>query len=109
MKKLFYFSVIGLFFSLLTFYATAQWTQKANFGGGNRSHATSFSIGTKGYVSCGYNGVSSYYNDLWEYNPATNAWAQKANLGGVARSWPTGFSVGSKGYVGLGLVRLQFL
>ncbi len=51
------------------------WTQKADFGGGGRSSATGFSIGSKGYIGTGYSTDgeydenSNYYKDFWEYTP----------------------------------------
>ncbi|MGD0280141.1 MAG: kelch repeat-containing protein [Smithella sp.] len=80
------------------------WTQKADFGGGNRYCATGFSIGSKGYIGTGlpYAFNPPPFNDLWEYNPATDTWTQKANVGGVGRYMATGFSIGSKGYIGGG-------
>ncbi|HKZ67707.1 MAG TPA: T9SS type A sorting domain-containing protein [Chitinophagaceae bacterium] len=47
---------------------TDTWTIKASFPGGVRLGASGFSIGNKGYVSCGSNGTTRY-NDLWEYTP----------------------------------------
>ena len=42
--------------------STNVWTQKADFGGGARSGAVGFSIGSKGYIGTG--GA----NDFWEYD-----------------------------------------
>lgn len=47
------------------------WTQKANFSGTPRRGAFGFSISGKGYVGTG-NNASTFYNDLWEYDPGTN-------------------------------------
>jgi Chaperone of endosialidase/Galactose oxidase, central domain len=79
-----------------------NWSPIANFSGATRLGATGIAIGSKGYVISGsFN--SSFYNDVWEYDPATNAWAQKANFPGPARNSGTGFVSGSKGYFGTGL------
>jgi gliding motility-associated-like protein len=43
------------------------WTQKADFGGGARSYATGFSIGTKGYIGCGNLNGEEQTNDFWEF------------------------------------------
>jgi N-acetylneuraminic acid mutarotase len=87
--------------------ATNTWTQKADFGGGERAGAVGFSIGDRGYVGTGY--FADYsdpeipsFNDFWEYNPVANEWTQKADLGGEARSEAVGFSIGDKGYIGTG-------
>jgi N-acetylneuraminic acid mutarotase len=83
--------------------ATNAWTQKADFGGGERSGATAFSIGSKGYI-----GTGSYGTDFWEYDPATNAWTQKADFGGSGTSGATGFSIGTKGYIVTGYVQVGY-
>lgn len=83
-------------------YAQATWTQKADFGGNIRYGAAAFSIGNKGYVGTGAS-TSTFWNDLWEYNPANNAWTQKATFPGAGRMWGTGFSIENKGYIGLGV------
>ncbi len=82
--------------------ATDIWTQKANFGGTARAYAAGFSIGSKGYIGAGDDGVRK--NDFWEYNPSTDAWTQMANFGGAARQSAVGFSIGNKGYLGTGNV-----
>jgi hypothetical protein len=91
--------------------STNAWTQKANFGihivtdtALVRAYAVGFAIGTKGYVGTGYNGTT-YYKDLWEYDPATNVWTEKDDLPGtgtVERKDAVGFSIRTKGYIGTG-------
>ncbi len=77
-----------------------SWTQKANFGGGLRTQATSFSIGNKGYAGLGFNFAGSVsYNDFWEYDPASDSWVNKANFAGSPRSGTAGFSIGGDGYI----------
>lgn len=90
-----------LLFVLKVNYAQNTWTQKANFGGGNRSGAVGFSIGGKGYIGTGSDGTA-LKNDFWEYDPATDTWTQKADFAGSTRSGATGFSIGNKGYIGTG-------
>jgi N-acetylneuraminic acid mutarotase len=77
------------------------WTQKAHFGGTARAYTIGFSIGSKGYIGTGNDGVN-FKNDFWEYDPGTDAWIQKAPFGGTARINAVGFSIGSKGYIGTG-------
>ncbi len=77
------------------------WTQKSNVGGVNRYAAVGFSIGTKGYVGTGLNGVT-YLKDFWEFDPVLNTWTQKADFGGTARNYAVGFCIGTKGYIGTG-------
>ena len=79
------------------------WTQKTNYGGTARFGATSFSIGSKGYIGTGNDGT--FRKDFWEFDPSvgTNgAWSQKADFGGVARDGAVGFSIVNKGYIGTG-------
>ena len=48
-----------------------KWEQKASLPGGIRYGAISFTINGKGYIALGSN-QSTYYKDLWEYDPSTN-------------------------------------
>jgi hypothetical protein len=90
--------------------ATNIWTQKANFGGlsvtdgTERSGATGFSIGNKGYAGTGVAINGSSKKDFWEYNPATDVWTQKADFGGEGRFFAVSFSMANKGYIGTGSV-----
>ncbi|HTI10574.1 MAG TPA: hypothetical protein VL832_18525 [Puia sp.] len=81
---------------------TDTWTQKADFGGGERWGATGFPVGNKGFLGIGNNNLFRSQNDFWEYDPATNTWVQKANFAGDARGQAIGFGIGSKGYIGTG-------
>lgn len=85
--------------------ATNIWTQKAPFpgaGGMGVYYATGFGINGKGYICCGKVGPSSYSNQLWEYNPASNSWLQRASFPGGVRYGLTNFVVNNKAYVGTG-------
>ena len=77
-----------------------SWVQKANFGGTARYGAVSFSIGNKGFVGTGMDGIEK--KDFWEYDPLANSWAQKADFGGAARMSAAGFSISDKGYIATG-------
>jgi len=87
--------------------ATNSWSQKASFPGTGRNGAIGFEIFGKGYVGMGLHrentGANTYYNDLYEYNPATNQWTQKASLPASTRSYCINFSIGKYLYVGLGV------
>ncbi len=100
MKLKTHFSVIG---SMLAFalHSQGQWTQKANFGGGNRFDATEFSIGNKGYF-CAGGSNSSFFKDLWEYDPLMDTWTQRASMPVGVRSDPVAFVVDTCAYVGMG-------
>lgn len=93
--------VIALLYSFIgvniVFATDGTWTQKADFGGGNRVFAVGFSIGDKGYMGTGL-GSGGYASDFWEYDPSLNTWTQKADPGGPGAG-SFGFSIGNKGYV----------
>ncbi|MBL4657939.1 MAG: hypothetical protein JKX73_08065, partial [Flavobacteriales bacterium] len=105
MKNLDYLLAFSIALSLIfssesKVYAQCSWTQKANFGPGNTTSATGFSVGSKGYIGTGYG--TFWKKDLWEYDPATDSWSQKADFGGIARVDAVAFTIGSKGYIGTG-------
>lgn len=81
------------------------WTQKSNFPGERRvqASASSFSIGTKGYLVSGLgelNNNALTLKDTWEYDPANNSWIQKADLPLSGRAaYASGFSTSNKGYI----------
>jgi len=77
-----------------------SWVQKANYGGTARNSCAGFSVGTKGYICCGYNGI--YNKDVWEYDSQNDTWAQKADLGGSGRTTSLGFTIAGIGYVAIG-------
>jgi len=77
-------------------------TEKADFPGGERSGAASFSIGAKIYSGLGYNGSSTGVRDFWEWDQATNIWTKKADYPGNSYAGTVGFSIGLKGYIGTG-------
>jgi hypothetical protein len=76
---------------------TDAWTQKAGVPA-NEYLASSFVIGTKAYVACGYNTANAVY----EFDPVANTWTAKAPLPGTVRYITMGFSIGTKGYCGTG-------
>jgi N-acetylneuraminic acid mutarotase len=94
-------TLLAITFSLSVF-AQGPWTQKAGFPGNARHRPFTFSIGNRGYLGCGWNGVTMY-NDFWEYDPGSDTWIQKANYPGGPRLSAFGFSIGNKGYAGTGL------
>ena len=55
-------------------------TQRADMPGTVRNAATGFSVGSKGYVTTGYNPDQKYLADTWEYDPETNTWRQMDEL-----------------------------
>ena len=95
-------SLLCIFLKSISVFSQGTWTQKANFGGGARGWATSFTIGNKAYIGLGANPLNFKWNDLWEWDKTTNVWTQKANFPGIARDNASGFSIGTKGYIGIG-------
>jgi len=79
----------------------SSWSLAGSYGGGSRTHAAAFSIGSKGYVGTGYLGADPTL-DFWEFDPVTNTWTQKANVGYDARAEASAFAINGKGYIGLG-------
>ena len=50
-------------------YTQGVWMRRSDFDGVARSSASSFTIGNKGYLCCGFRGSNkSYLKDLWMYN-----------------------------------------
>jgi N-acetylneuraminic acid mutarotase len=83
-------------------FSQGAWTQKASLTGNARHRPFTFSIGSRGYLGCGWNGVTMY-QDVWEFDPGTNSWMQKADYPSGPRLSAFGFAIGNKGYVGCGL------
>jgi len=99
-----------VFFSCTTTPTTplvGNWVKRSAMNALARGDASSFSIGTKGYIYGGYDGKNRF-NDLWEYDSDLDSWTQKASLDSIdhhfipKRMSACGFSIGSKGYVGTG-------
>ena len=82
------------------------WTQLSDIGGASaptRAYSIAFSIGSKGYIGTGYDGISAVYlNDFWEYEPSTNTWTVKTSYPGGAIDGAFAFTINNKGYVGTG-------
>src|ERR1051325_5278943 len=96
--------VIFIYLSIVFIISHAQnsWNQKTNLSGMTRTAATSFTIGSKGYVGLGRNGTSTFPNDFWEYDPVTDSWTQIANYPGQGGYANSSGVIGTKAYVGLG-------
>src|ERR1035437_932305 len=96
-----YLVFIFLFIFANPSFAQGVWTQKANYGAGAVERAVGFSIGTKGYIICGMPNCS--FQQVWEWDQATNVWTQKASYPGQGTAYGSGFSIGTKGYYGTGI------
>jgi N-acetylneuraminic acid mutarotase len=88
--------------SQLNLIAQNIWTAKASLITSELQGATSFSIGTKGYIVTGTDGSGNGSVKLWEYEQATDTWTSKSNFPGATRTGAVAFSIGTKGYVGTG-------
>ena len=79
------------------------WIQRDTIGGGPRSAATGFSIGSAAYVAVGLDS-NSFKRSMWMYNPATDIWTQMQSLGnvtgqGLERDLTMSFAIGNKAYI----------
>lgn len=76
-----------------------RWTQKADFSGGARSNAFSFSIDNKGYIGAGYhdNLTDEFIQDFWEYDHVLDRWYKIGLLAGGKLAESAG-SVGDNGF-----------
>lgn len=87
-----------------------SWTQKADFQGAGRVFGEGFSITTYGYVCCGEDNSSEFY-DLWEYDPFSTdngtdangnpmgAWSQKTDYPGPPGIGVVSFVIRNKAYI----------
>jgi hypothetical protein len=66
-----------------------------------RAVGTGFSIAGKGYFGFGTDG-GGYYNDLYQYDTATNAWTQMASSPGPVLDLPICMVIGNMAYIGIG-------
>ena len=62
-------------------YTQGVWMRRSDLDGVARGQASSFTIGNKGYLCCGYRGSNkTYLKDLWEYNMDGDYWTQCADM-----------------------------
>ena len=78
-----------------------SWSQKANYGGSARYQASSFTIGSYGYVGVGCTATGNK-KDFWRYSE--NSWVQRADFPDIARAGACGYSneKRGKGYITCG-------
>ena len=66
--------------------------------------AVGFPIGNKGYVGCGNNAPT----DFWEFDPILNSWSAKANVPiSSPNNYGAGFAIGNKGYMFISWVQFS--
>lgn len=100
MKKLNHYFLFLLVLCISTVQAQDTWLRKADLTGNARKGATGFAIGGLGYIAGGYDGA--YYNDLWEYDTASNVWTQKADLPAAPRMGAVAFANSTTAWFGTG-------
>lgn len=98
-RKLFFLFLL----SVIIVAPAKAWVQKDTIGGGPRSAASGFNIGTAAYVCVGLDS-NSYKRSMWMYNPATDSWTQMQSLGGstgqgMERDVAMSFAIGNKAYI----------
>ena len=87
---------------------TNDWDDELSIGGLSgdgleRGSACAFDINNKGYVCLGQGQTNPFFNDLWEYDPATETWSQRANFIGSPRRQAVSFVIDEIAYVGTGI------
>lgn len=89
-------------------YTQGVWERKSDLDGVARTQASSFTIGNKGYICCGFRGSSkTYLKDLWVYDIEGNYWTQGASMPDEAsvRMDAAAFALNGKGYVTTGAIK----
>ncbi|WP_161991961.1 IPT/TIG domain-containing protein [Flagellimonas algicola] len=85
---------------------TKTWVQLEDFPGNPnqvRQFANSFVLNGKAYVYGGTDiGIEGYYNDLWEYDLASDTWEEKTSFELIGRAGAVAFTIGNKGYIATG-------
>jgi N-acetylneuraminic acid mutarotase len=94
--------LIALLTVTMVFPAKA-WIQRDTIGGGPRSAANGFCIGTAAYVALGLDS-NSFKRSMWMYNPATDLWTQMESFGGptgqgLDRDVAMSFAIGNKAWI----------
>lgn len=82
------------------------WTPIADYMGDGRAAGNAFSINGMGFCGLGYQKDPSfnttYYKDVYVYNPNTDQWVSGGDFPGDARVLASSTVIGNKGYVGGG-------
>lgn len=95
-------SIYVFFLLLLSAGVQAQWTQKANFPGGARTKAATFTIGDKIYLVGGIDNSGATRKDVWQYNMSTNTWSHKNDFPGQERYGAVAFVINGFGFISTG-------
>lgn len=73
--------------------------RKSDFPGGQRSSATSFTIGDKAYILSGRALSTIESNEVFEFNLTNKTWRTVENFPGEPRYGATAYTLDNKGYV----------
>lgn len=85
---------------------TNIWTSRSPLPATTRYSGRGVGIGNFAYIFGGLNGIgnstSTFFNDLWQYDPSTDSWVQKTNYPALGRGYPTVFALNGKFVAGCG-------
>ncbi|MEX0361236.1 MAG: IPT/TIG domain-containing protein, partial [Allomuricauda sp.] len=80
-----------------------RWTQIADFGGGARVNAMTFTLNNSGLVGLGVDSEFVHKADFWRYSPESDNWNKEDNdYGGKPRYFALGFVIGEDAFLGFG-------
>jgi N-acetylneuraminic acid mutarotase len=100
-------------FFLLFLLCTNAWAQNSWSTGPDlpapvRVSPIGFAIGSKGYIGLGGESNTTFYHDIWEFDPGTGQYTAKDNYPGVSTTGVSVFVIGTKAYVGMGSTSRDF-
>jgi N-acetylneuraminic acid mutarotase/photosystem II stability/assembly factor-like uncharacterized protein len=78
---------------------TDTWLQRASFPGAASKGCSVVIINNKAYMINGsaFNGTAiTYYNECWEYDPASDSWLQRSSFPGAGRTYTLASESGNK-------------
>ena len=75
---------------------SVDWFQEADFPSPGRSGATSFVIGTNGYIGLGTDGTT-HNTSFFKYDASSGMWSPIADYPGSARRGSVAFAIDGKG------------
>lgn len=79
---------------------TGDWEFICQFPGDSRTDAITFTVGDRVFFGTGFNPVSGYYSDIWEYTPdQQSCWTEREPLPGKGRRLAIAFGNDQRGYV----------
>lgn len=87
--------------------ATNAWSNLPGFpgllqvGSNYRSHGIAFAVNGKGYYGLG-NAGTSYFKDIWQFDPFTGNWTEMSDFGGGTRTLAVSFVINNYAYAGTG-------